>query len=422
MNKIFFNFHLTLLLLIMALVACTSEDNAKKSDVPTAKVYYAYEREGENLYIAYNDGCGTEFCYWFTKCMANNLYTFFRAGFRPVTDRDYPSTTGISSQIGISNINVVYSDNIGPILYTSTAGQGGQSWVGGNHHYPNETDASIYLTAENVGFDIIADGKNILDGDSGLCSTLSVSVHNTIFSPGYLPEEGSTSLSVPLCQEEVTYVIEKNNIEVDLKHTYSFNAQGRINVYYGMQSMFHDEEYIMTPNGLRSNWYAASTNDSFTKSAYPYFNRFIEKNATVGYYQASYLLTDFGLGKHDKIDDNDDIYIRSGSKCYHKLMSNIDIKGGEVYQWFGIYTFFNKPIIDDEYLFVYSGVVRGKDVLFINSKQAFIGSIPIPTDFSQKKYSVIENHGFADIDDGLNIGGGIYVESNSEGSLILQFD
>lgn len=407
MNAKFYSlFWLFLMLGIMA-CSCENPDNVieKEIDVPVAKENLAYERDGENLYVAYNDGNGTEICYWFTKCMANNLYTFFRVGFRQATT-PVPSTTEISSQIGISTINAVYSDNIGPILFTSTAGQGGTSYVGGNHHYPNETDASIYKTAENVSFNILANGKTVLDGGSGLCSKLSVLVHNTIFDPGYVPEEGSTSLSIPLVDEYVTYGIVKNNIEVDLKHKYASNAQGCVNAYYGMQSMFHDEEYIMTPNGQRTNWYPCA-DDPLTKSAYPNFNRFIEKNATTGYYQSSYLLTDLGLGKHDKIDDDDFIFIRSWSKCYHNLMSNIDIKGGEVFQWSGVYTFFNKPIIDDNYLFVYSGVVRGKDVLFVNSKQAFSGSIPLPIDFAHKKISIIENNGFAVNDDGFkNYGGG----------------
>lgn len=384
----------------------------------------AYARDGENLYVAYNDGNGKEMCYWFRKCMANNLYTFYRVGYRSVIDRIYPSADGIGSGSGITIINDTYSDNIGPILYTSTAGVGGSGFVGGNHHYPSEDVTPKYNTAANESFHLYADGNEISDGKNGLCTDLVVNVKNVIFDPGYAPAEGATSLSTPLCYEYVTYAVRKNNIEVALKLEFVNGAQGTIDTYYGMQSMFASEDYILTPNGLQTDW-SAVADGSFTKSAYPNFNRFIEKNSSNGYYQSTYLLPDFSAGKHSGIGDADSIYIHSGGKSYHHLFNNITISGASTKQWAGVYTFFDSAnlVIDDASLLVYRGVIRGKDVLFINSKQAFAGAIPVPKDLALKKVSVIENYGFTDEDNGFNIGGdGIYAESTSTGSLILQFD
>jgi len=164
----------------------------------------AYSFDGENLYLAYNDNSGTEITYWFKKCMANKLYTFYRVGYRN-TETNIPSTNGISSGTDITYINSTASDNIGPFAMS-------QSWVGGNHHYPGENYSPNYLTAKTETYDVYIDNKQLQQGDSGICKYIEIQVNNTIFDPAYPPSEGDTILSTPLCTEFVTYTVIKNTI------------------------------------------------------------------------------------------------------------------------------------------------------------------------------------------------------------------
>ena len=392
---------------------------------------YAYHYDGvENLYVAYNNGNGVETCYWFKKCMANHLYTFYRVGYRPVT-RKYPSIENISNWSGITKINETDSDNIGPLNYTSTAGEGGEGFVGGNHRYPNESASTKYLTAVNNYYHIFVDNKQISDEDSGFAKYINVLVKNTIFDPGFTPEQGATSLSTPLCDEYVNYVICKNTIEVSVKHKYASTAQGTIIIYYGMQSMCFEEDYYITPLGLRTSWQAIQSSDSFTKQDYPNFNRFIEKKSDPGYYQSTYLYPDFSLGKHSNISNDDAIFIRSAGKGYHMCIRNLNVTSSTVYQWAGSYTFFTDPLLDNSDGFAYIGSVGGKSCLFVNTLQACELTIPIPSDLALRKFNVIENKTssgqqcFTSDDDTTDfyIGGeGLYLKCSEIGSLIIQFD
>ena len=392
---------------------------------------YAYHYDGvENLYVAYNNGNGVETCYWFKKCMANQLYTFYLVGYRPVT-RKYPSIENISNWSGITTINSTGSDNIGPINYTGTAGEGGSSWVGGNHHYPNESASTKYLTAVNNYYHIFVDNKQISDEDSGFAKYINVLVKNTIFDPGFTPEQGATSLSIPLCDEYVNYVICKNTIEVSVKHKYASTAQGTIGVYYGMQSMCFEEDYYMTPLGLRTSWQAIQSSDSFTKQDYPNFNRFIEKKSDPGYYQSTYLYPDFSLGKHSNISNDATIFSRGSGKDYHMCIKSLNVTSSTVYQWAGSYTFFTDPLLDNSDGFAYIGSVGGKSCLFVNTLHACELTIPIPSDLALRKFNVIENKTssgqqcFTSDDDTTDfyIGGeGLYLKCSEIGSLIIQFD
>jgi len=376
----------------------------------------AWEIVGNNFYCAYNDGNGIEYTYWFKKCMANELYTFYKVGYRNVT-RKLPSTNGISAGTDITYINETSSDNIGPIQLTSGY------WIGGNHHYPDENGSqhTIYKTAHTDNVSIYID--NILaESGKGYGKDIIIKVQNTLFNPAFPPSEGDTSLNTPIATEKLTYRVLKNTIEVGCALQFVSGISVGINKYYGMQSMFSSEEYYMTPNGAYYDWRDNTNNPtgSFTKGNYPNFNRYIEKKT--GAYQSAYLMP-FGLGKHTKVGSEQNIFTRSSNKCYHVQVVSLSNIANLFMQWSGCYTFFHSAITDDTNLLVYRGVIGGKDALYISTKANYSGTITVPNDLALKNISVIESVGITN-EDGettfMNGGDGIYITGN--GSLILQFD
>lgn len=364
--------------------------------------------DGENLYIAYLEGA-METVYWFRKCMANNLFTFYRVGYRTV-DRDYPDTAGINLESGIIYYNKTSSDNIGPLSMKNG------DWTGGNHKYNNGT----VLTAENESHLCYADGKMLNAGDKLYCDCVKVEVVNKLYDPAIAPSEGDTILSTLLATETVLYSVKKNTIEVSLREAFA-ETSNKVSIYYGMQSFFLNEDYIMTANGGWTNWEPSSNNVDFTKTNYPNINRFIEKNSASQTYQATFLYRQ-KLGDHHLTDW---VFRRQGGKCYHCLMHNgltgIDVSE-KSFSWSGGYTFFHTPLLDDDDVLAYAGVVNGKDAIFINAKRACSINISLPVSLQNRKINVIEidnnittANSFTDID-------GVSVDAAGVGSLIFTLD
>ena len=377
---------------------------------------YAYQMEDENLYVAYNDGAGVEYTYWFKKCMANNLYTFYRVGYRAV-DRNYPSAKGIDSDAKIIYFNKTSSDNIGPVLMFF----GG--WVGGNHLVKNPINEQQILSARNNAFVIYIDGQKVEDNCAGMASTVKVDVENTIFDPGIPPTTADVEcLSVPLYKEYVTYTICCNSIEVAVRLSFVDSTTNGVSHYYGMQSMFDGETHFMTPNGKYTSWQVVE-NTTFSKGDYPNFNRYIEKNDTRHTYQATYLCPNVGIGDHSKIVESSFIFNRSSNKMYHHQMEKVADVAGKAYEWAGTYTFFTEPWLETDSVFVYRGSIGGKEALFVNTKGAFSGEIPLPPGCN--RISVVENVGVLDKqgENKFPVGeNGVGIFSDSAGSLILQLD
>ena len=368
--------------------------------------------DGKDLYAAYLMDDGTEMTYWFRKCMANQLFTFYRVGYRTVT-RKYPSTNGIAEG-DTTIINATSSDNIGPLVMSN----GG--WVGGNHHYPEENVTPKYLTAQTDNYYCYADGKLLSAGDEVFCDTLTVRVVNTIFDPAIAPSEGDTILSTPLSTETAQYIIDKNTIEVSVRQQFSSTTTNSVSIYYGMQSMFNAETHIMTPLGVYTEWTAQGSVDEFTKGSYPNFNRFIEKNDNA--YQASYIYP-VKLGNHSLIGDSDKIFLHSSGKCYHHIMQNVSNESikGHSFIWNGGYTFFHNPILDDTNAFVYSGTINGKDAIFVAAKQQCSIDIELPQDFLMRKINVIEQQGITTTDTATDVSG-VHIEATGAGSLIFTLE
>ena len=96
---------------------------------------------------------------------------------------------------------------------------------------------------------------------------------------------------------------------------------------------------------------------------------------------------------------------------------------GKAYEWAGTYTFFTEPWLETDSVFVYRGSIGGKEALFVNTKGAFSGEIPLPPGCN--RISVVENVGVLDKqgENKFPVGeNGVGIFSDSAGSLILQLD
>ena len=377
------------------------------TEVDQIDMRQAVKMDGENLYIGSKFDDTKDILIWFKKCMYNDLMTFFRVGLADNNSLN-PLLTPDRSVSEI--LNSASSDNIGPIAIN------GNGWVGGNHSWNEENNIK---TAETLNFEFYADGKLLVSGDEIKAKKVTVVVKNRIFDPRVGPVGGADILGTELCTEDVIYTIENGNIFVSLSHTFSNTSDVIIDTYYGMQSMFSGESSIMTPKGLNVDFETSPSN--FIKSAYPNFNRFIEKNAAGTRYQSAYLLQNLGLGDHNLVDATENVFVRSGSKTYHRLISNKTISNGTVNEWNGLYNWFD-AFKDDTNVLVYNLDRQGVRFLFIDLKAAFNGYVDVPIKFKGEKFTIKEQSSsitsVADVVSSL----GLKINSSAAGSLVLTFE
>ena len=104
-------------------------------------------------------------------CLFNEVYTFYRVGTLPNTDRT-PTTRPESEPAEV--LNLAYSDNIGPFNI-----QGG-GWCGANHKYMERTARTAY----NKSFSVTVDGQP-LEGDKAVWSRqgITIEAENVILDP-----------------------------------------------------------------------------------------------------------------------------------------------------------------------------------------------------------------------------------------------
>ena len=162
-----------------------------------------------------------------------------------------------------------------------------------------------------------------------------------------------------------------------------------VNRYYGMQSMFKDEEYTFTPEGEYIGWIPQAQVDRFTKTNYPNFHRFIEKSSTA--YQSAHMFNE-GLGTRGEVDASDVVFIgNSYGKSYHKVIGSKSRSKGDTDYWKGAYTWFVSPVADDEDLLCYCGYIRDKEAVYIDFKKAANRQIALPERFVGKDFAIYEN-------------------------------
>ena len=349
-------------------------------------------KAGENVYVSSQIDDHHEINYWFKKCMANDLFTFYRV-----------SVT--SGTTGTTVVNEAYSDNIGPFEIR------GGGWCGGNHLFTDEKTQ----TAETFSIKLYADGQSISSDTLLKAQIIKLEVKNRIFNPLSAEQTGDkTYFTDTLCIENVNYTIRGNSIQVDLSHDYINRTPVIITKYYGMQSMFKDENQLLTPLGKYPFWTNIHQTNRFKKQDFPRFNRYIEKGDF--YFQASFLLNR-SLGTHNELPDDDVIFIgNSWTKCYHKLIGNVPRTAGDYDSWSGVYTWITTPLLDNESSFAYDGFIDGKRAIFFSNNIKGNFTIPFPDSTIYKKINSIENSSDSKIK---RKNGFIYLSCNSPGSVII---
>ena len=362
--------------------------------------------EGDVVYVASKVSRTTDIIYQFQKCMFNSLFTFYRVGFVE-NNNAYPNALNRNS---VTWVNVATSDNIGPISIE------GAGWCGANHSWKEQ---GTVHTAKNDNFFIYCDGKQLNDGDNVYTSKLEIRVKNTIYNPLIEPEEEADILSSPLCEEYVVYRVSGNSIYVILNHKFVNEEQVTIATYYGMQSMFSNENKLLTPNGQFQDWSDVVEGISFKKEDYPKFNRFIENNDTNGTFQSTYLMS-YGIGDHSEISDALAIFSKSSGKAYHHIIGSKVYTNGMTHNWAGLYSWFKTPIINDDNLFVYEGSLDGKDIVFIDIKKAFTGKVVLPAKYVLKDFSTIQKDDSVTIGETVDVDG-FSISTETFGTVILEF-
>lgn len=366
-------------------------------------------RNGEELYIAGNIDPTTDIVYHFRRCMFNELYTFYRVGFRMAAEAA-PFSDATAAQV--SWVNVTTSDNIGPMRIE----HGG--WCGANHSY---LEAGRVKTARNEGYEVFADGKPVKKKANLYASRLEIRVRNTIYNPAKAPAQDAERLSSPLCTENVVYSVEGNSIRVTARHSFVNETPVTILHYYGMQSMFLGEDLLMTPGGRFPDFTpVAEGGMNFSRGDYPAFRRFIEKNSANGTCQSSWLLDD-GLGSHAQIGEDTFVFTNSNGKSYHHLVCGCQRVKGDETSWSGLYTWFRKPVADDADLLVYEGRIEGRNILFIDAKRPFSNRrIALPARYTSRKFTILQQD--TAIDPGETVGaGGITITATAPASIVLRF-
>ena len=285
------------------------------------------ELKGEMLAVSGDTGDGHAIVMEFSRCMANELYTFSRV------------------TVDGAVVNRTTSDNIGPFLIKNSG------WTGGNHLMPD----GVTHSAHTLSVTIAADGK-ILECDTVMTAR---SVVVTVVNRLLCPFDASSTFAI----ETMRYTVQGNSIQVDAEHQFQNPEPLVVERYYGMQSMMIDENAVLTPEGEYSQWTPVAKVDRFAKSAAKGFDTFIERSDKC--YQAAYMCPEVGLGDRHAVKPDDVVFIgNSWSKCYHKLMGDVEVKKGDTARWKGVYSWFVVPVTDNECEFAYRGYIDGKHTLF----------------------------------------------------------
>ncbi len=250
----------------------------------------------------------------FKRCLANDIFTF--------------------SRVNLAGRHVNYgmdSDNIGPFLIEGAAGL--CHWVGGNH-----LDENGVPTAECQRVEIFTDDTAIDTSSdfSCTCSVMTVKVVNLL----------KHSALGEVAVERVTYIVSGNSIQVEVSHEFTGDSPRRIYTYYGMQSMFGNEDRILVPGYGNCGWIEVEPGAdlSITKAEAPGMRLFVESNGSA--MQASLLYPE-GLGDHGVLKGTDAIFVHSGiGKSYHSLIKGLTVTKGETISWRGLYSWFENPLDD----------------------------------------------------------------------------
>lgn len=273
---------------------------------PAAKVSYS-----NDILKFTEDAEVGEISMTFQKCMTNKLFTFYNV---------YLNGKLVNSASS--------SDNIGPFF-------AGGAWMGANHNTPQGGPKPSAYT-RNVT--VTVDGKELTSG-SVECKVVVIKVSNEIY---YTDDK-------KFADENVTYRVSGNSIEVWAEHTFSYPSAMTVSRYYGPQSMFPATELLL-PGTKNKTWIPLSGKKEIDvmKSEKPDFSTYIERCANG--YQAV-LKYNEGIGDASCVAASGEVYLfrnygGATGKSYHVMMWDHNVRTGDVTNWHALYTWFDEPVED----------------------------------------------------------------------------
>lgn len=293
---------------------------------PAAQVSYS------NDILKYSESaeCG-EISMTFQKCMTNKLFTFYNV---------YLNGNLVNSAAS--------SDNIGPFF-------AGGVWMGANHNTPQGgSKPSAYTRDVNI----TVDGNELTSGTvEG--KVVLIKVWNEIY---YTDDQ-------KFADENVTYRVSGNSIEVWAEHTFRYPSTMAVSRYYGPQSMFPATELLL-PGTNNKTWISLSGKKEVDvmKSEKPDFSTYIERCANG--YQAV-LKYNEGIGDASCVSATGEVYLfrnygGATGKSYHVMMWDHSVNSGDVTDWHALYTWFDEPVEDtfrtqaEDPKFVYASCIDGE--------------------------------------------------------------
>lgn len=296
-----------------------------------AKVVYS--TGGVLTYTATNEDAG-KIEIIFKKCMQNNLYTFYRV------------------KLNNKVVNQTSSDNIGPFF-------AGGVFMGGNHNTPQGGPKPSAYTRTVKAY---CDGEELVAGTYDNVSVVKIEVFNEIY---YTDDK-------KFCDENITYTVSGNSIDVQAEHTFHYPSPLNVGKYYGAQSMFPGTELLIA--GTNDNkWLThtpyVSVEHYIYKKDIPNISTYVEKSANG--YQAVCKYPE-GMGDAAFVSDDGPVFIWANyggatGKSYHVMMWNHTVKAGDVTNWHALYSWFAEPLTDtfrlgsENPVFEYPATIDGVD-------------------------------------------------------------
>lgn len=288
--------------LILALsAACALAASAAKVTYTNGVLNYTEEAECGNVRMV------------FQKCMTNKLFTFYNI---------YLNNKLVNSASS--------SDNIGPFCVS------GGVWMGANHNTPQGGPKPSAYTRE---VSVTVDGEELTSGTVDGVKVVLIKVHNEIY---YTDDK-------KFADENVTYRVSGNSIEVWANHTFAYPSRMMVTRYYGPQSMFPATELLL-PGTKNKGWISLPGKSAVDvmKSEKPDFSTYIERNANG--YQAV-LKYNEGLGNASRVSTSGEVYLfrnygGATGKSYHVMMWDSYVTPGMTTDWHALYTWFDTPVED----------------------------------------------------------------------------
>lgn len=238
--------------------------------------------------------------------------------------------------VGSTNLYSGFTDWFASYIVASVNNADGDDishhyFTGGNHNYNNEGDLTSTATARNISLEYYADGKLLVDGDSGQCDEIRIEFVSRV--QGYNTRKADGSGREILEEKHILYF---DGLSMKCETSILPLEDITIETWYGYQANIYNWsniEFVGGTNrkvGLLADHPNSGNNTPNAMRCYSQTNLLeIELDRT------------FDLGKGDKYNGTLGMFT-SGNKAYCYIIENSSLSQGDYYWLRGWYRF--KPL------------------------------------------------------------------------------